>query len=174
GTGRFLQQDSVLGTPAQPRTLHRYAYSFNNPVNYTDPSGHMPPGRYGGGGNGGGRSAGSIGGASVPGPGAFSPGRSANGAAWSTHSDSIAKTQSQGFRPSLCSLGQRLVEGFNNFYTDINDLVLDPIRDSIEVLQNSELGQQASQKLDDLRQWATANPKLAAGIALAAAGAIVV
>ncbi|MCP4424823.1 MAG: hypothetical protein GY803_10050, partial [Chloroflexi bacterium] len=74
----------------------------------------------------------------------------------------------------MCSLGQRLVEGFNNFYTDINDLVLDPIRDSIEVLQNSELGQQASQKLDDLRQWATANPKLAAGIALAAAGAIVV
>ena len=43
-TGRFLQADPVLGTPAQPRTLHNYAYAFNNPVNYTDPSGQMPPG----------------------------------------------------------------------------------------------------------------------------------
>ena len=41
-TGRFLQQDDVLGTANQPRTLHRYTYSFNNPVNYTDPNGHMP------------------------------------------------------------------------------------------------------------------------------------
>jgi RHS repeat-associated protein len=31
-TGRFLQQDPVLGTPNQPRTLHNYAYSFNNPL----------------------------------------------------------------------------------------------------------------------------------------------
>ncbi|MCP5014177.1 MAG: RHS repeat-associated core domain-containing protein, partial [Ketobacter sp.] len=42
-TGRFLQSDSVIGSPTQPRTLHRYAYGFSNPVNYTDPSGHMPP-----------------------------------------------------------------------------------------------------------------------------------
>ncbi|MCA9938267.1 MAG: hypothetical protein KC418_06475, partial [Anaerolineales bacterium] len=49
-TGRFLQQDSVFGDPTHPRTLHRYAYGFNNPVNYTDPSGNMPDG---------GRSAGS-------------------------------------------------------------------------------------------------------------------
>ena len=42
GTGRFLQQDDVLGTANQLRTLHRYTYSFNNPVNYTDPRGHMP------------------------------------------------------------------------------------------------------------------------------------
>jgi RHS repeat-associated protein len=42
-TGRFLQTDPVLGTPDQPRTLHNYAYSFNNPVNYVDPSGQMPP-----------------------------------------------------------------------------------------------------------------------------------
>ena len=45
-TGRFLQSDPVLGTPDQPRTLHHYAYAFNNPVNYTDPSGLMPPGSY--------------------------------------------------------------------------------------------------------------------------------
>jgi RHS repeat-associated protein len=42
-TGRFLQQDPVLGTPAQPRTLHNYAYAFNNPVNFVDPSGQQPP-----------------------------------------------------------------------------------------------------------------------------------
>lgn len=41
-TGRFLQPDSVLGSPAEPRTLHHYAYAFNNPVNYVDPSGLMP------------------------------------------------------------------------------------------------------------------------------------
>ncbi|MCB0032698.1 MAG: hypothetical protein KDE51_01660, partial [Anaerolineales bacterium] len=40
--GRFLQQDTVFGNPANPRTLHRYAYGFNNPINYTDPSGRMP------------------------------------------------------------------------------------------------------------------------------------
>ncbi|MBE7471974.1 MAG: hypothetical protein HS114_22795 [Anaerolineales bacterium] len=38
-TGRFLQSDPVMGSPADPRTLHHYAYAFNNPVNYADPSG---------------------------------------------------------------------------------------------------------------------------------------
>ncbi len=42
-TGRFLQQDRVMGNLSQPQTLHHYAYAFNNPVNYTDPSGNMPP-----------------------------------------------------------------------------------------------------------------------------------
>ncbi|MFK7802866.1 MAG: RHS repeat-associated core domain-containing protein, partial [Anaerolineae bacterium] len=41
-SGRFLQQDMVFGDPSSPRTMHRYAYGFNNPVNYTDPSGRMP------------------------------------------------------------------------------------------------------------------------------------
>ena len=49
-TGRFLQSDPVLGMPDQPRTLHRYAYAFNNPVNYTDPAGLMPPQTGSGGG----------------------------------------------------------------------------------------------------------------------------
>lgn len=30
--------------PTNPQTLNRYAYALNNPVNYTDPSGHDPYG----------------------------------------------------------------------------------------------------------------------------------
>jgi RHS repeat-associated protein len=37
--GRFLQSDTFW-TPARPETLNRYAYTANNPVTYTDPSGH--------------------------------------------------------------------------------------------------------------------------------------
>ncbi len=32
-SGRFLQADPLLGSPTQPRSQHRYAYAFNNPVN---------------------------------------------------------------------------------------------------------------------------------------------
>ena len=35
GTGRFLQQDDVLGALNQPRSLHRYTYAFNNPMTHT-------------------------------------------------------------------------------------------------------------------------------------------
>ncbi len=41
-TGRFLQADPLPRVPSQPNTLHRYAYAFNNPVNYVDPAGTMP------------------------------------------------------------------------------------------------------------------------------------
>jgi RHS repeat-associated protein len=41
-TGRFLQADPLPGIPSQPNTLHRYAYAFDNPVNYVDPAGTMP------------------------------------------------------------------------------------------------------------------------------------
>ena len=34
--GRFIQPDTYLDT------LNRYAYCYNNPVNYTDPTGHFP------------------------------------------------------------------------------------------------------------------------------------
>jgi RHS repeat-associated protein len=40
-TGRFLQADPLPGIPGQPNTLHRYAYAFNNPVNFVDPAGTM-------------------------------------------------------------------------------------------------------------------------------------
>lgn len=38
-TGRFLSLDPHAASSADPRSLHRYVYGFNDPVNHTDPSG---------------------------------------------------------------------------------------------------------------------------------------
>jgi RHS repeat-associated protein len=43
-TGRFVQPDTI--TPGGPQGLNRYSYSNNNPINYTDPSGHCTRARY--------------------------------------------------------------------------------------------------------------------------------
>ena len=40
--GRFLTMDPLSGTEYDPRSLHKYAYSYNNPSNYADPSGAFP------------------------------------------------------------------------------------------------------------------------------------
>jgi RHS repeat-associated protein len=40
-SGTFLTRDSYLGDITQPLSLNRYAYAMNNPLMYTDPSGHM-------------------------------------------------------------------------------------------------------------------------------------
>jgi RHS repeat-associated protein len=39
--GRFITPDSIVQAPQNPQTLNRYSYCVNNPVNYTDPSGHF-------------------------------------------------------------------------------------------------------------------------------------
>jgi RHS repeat-associated protein len=39
--GRFLSSDPFQGVLADPRTLHRYAYAGNNPVNMIDPTGEF-------------------------------------------------------------------------------------------------------------------------------------
>ena len=39
--GRFLSPDTYVQNPGDPQTLNRYAYARNNPVRYTDPSGHF-------------------------------------------------------------------------------------------------------------------------------------
>jgi len=39
--GRFVQADTIVPNPASPQDLNRYAYVRNNPLRYTDPSGHM-------------------------------------------------------------------------------------------------------------------------------------
>ena len=40
---RWIQPDTIVPDPANPQTLNRYAYVNNNPVRYTDPSGHCIP-----------------------------------------------------------------------------------------------------------------------------------
>ncbi|MBC7250372.1 MAG: RHS repeat-associated core domain-containing protein [Anaerolineae bacterium] len=41
--GRFISADTVVPNPGKPQDLNRYAYVRNNPLRYTDPSGHSPP-----------------------------------------------------------------------------------------------------------------------------------
>jgi RHS repeat-associated protein len=36
----FVQPDTLLPDPYNPQVLNRYSYALNNPVKYTDPSGH--------------------------------------------------------------------------------------------------------------------------------------
>jgi RHS repeat-associated protein len=38
--GRFISADIYVQNPANPQTLNRYSYCSNNPLKYTDPSGH--------------------------------------------------------------------------------------------------------------------------------------
>jgi len=38
--GRFTQADTIVPNPANPQTLNRYSYALNNPMRYTDPTGH--------------------------------------------------------------------------------------------------------------------------------------
>jgi RHS repeat-associated protein len=38
--GRMMQPDSLIPDPANPQSLNRYAYVYNDPLAYTDPSGH--------------------------------------------------------------------------------------------------------------------------------------
>ena len=38
--GRFLQADTLVPQPGNPQSLNRYAYTLNNPLRYTDPTGH--------------------------------------------------------------------------------------------------------------------------------------
>ncbi|MSP13297.1 MAG: RHS repeat-associated core domain-containing protein, partial [Chloroflexi bacterium] len=40
--GRFLQPDTIVPEPGNPQSLNRYTYVDNNPLRYTDPSGHCP------------------------------------------------------------------------------------------------------------------------------------
>jgi RHS repeat-associated protein len=39
--GRFVQADTIVPSPGNPQSLNRYAYVYNNPQGYTDPSGHI-------------------------------------------------------------------------------------------------------------------------------------
>ncbi|MEP7134620.1 MAG: RHS repeat-associated core domain-containing protein [Chloroflexota bacterium] len=38
---RFLSADTIVPGAANPQALNRYSYTLNNPLRYTDPTGHM-------------------------------------------------------------------------------------------------------------------------------------
>jgi len=40
--GRFVQPDSIVPQTGNPQSLNRYSYVYNNPLKYSDPSGHGP------------------------------------------------------------------------------------------------------------------------------------
>ncbi len=39
---RFISPDTIIPDPANPQSLNRYAYNYNNPLRYIDPTGHEP------------------------------------------------------------------------------------------------------------------------------------
>ncbi len=39
--GRFIQADTIVPEPGNPQSLNRYSYVLNNPLKYTDPTGHF-------------------------------------------------------------------------------------------------------------------------------------
>jgi RHS repeat-associated protein len=38
--GRFISPDTIVPHPFNPQSFNRYSYCLNNPLKYTDPSGH--------------------------------------------------------------------------------------------------------------------------------------
>jgi hypothetical protein len=40
--GRFVQADTIVPNPGNPQALNRYSYVYNNPLRYTDSTGHDP------------------------------------------------------------------------------------------------------------------------------------
>jgi len=40
GLGRFVSPDTIIPQPGSPQAWDRYSYTYNNPIIYTDPSGH--------------------------------------------------------------------------------------------------------------------------------------
>ncbi|AKG53330.1 hypothetical protein DGWBC_0654 [Dehalogenimonas sp. WBC-2] len=38
--GRFISADTVIPSFLNPQSLNRYSYCYNNPLKYTDPTGH--------------------------------------------------------------------------------------------------------------------------------------
>jgi RHS repeat-associated protein len=42
--GRWLSPDTIVPDPSNPQSLNRLSYVYNNPLRFTDPTGHCPKG----------------------------------------------------------------------------------------------------------------------------------
>ncbi len=122
GTGRFLQQDTVLGSPAQPRTLHRYAYAFNNPLSYTDPSGQMPAISEGSAPRSSRSGMGSMGQGAATAVASASPARSVNGRLAQTNPGTTAGSSGHG--PNWCQLQKILPAAVVDLANELVDLTI--------------------------------------------------
>ncbi|MCB9434706.1 MAG: PKD domain-containing protein [Ardenticatenaceae bacterium] len=45
--GRFISPDTIVPDPMNPQSFNRYSYSYNNPIKYSDPTGHCSEVRMG-------------------------------------------------------------------------------------------------------------------------------
>ncbi len=52
-SGRFMTEDTSMGTLSVPLSLNRYVYALDNPMRYVDPTGHYDVQNNGGGGSAG-------------------------------------------------------------------------------------------------------------------------
>ncbi|MEJ2557479.1 MAG: hypothetical protein P8186_14870, partial [Anaerolineae bacterium] len=176
--------------PGQPNTLHRYAYAFNNPVNYVDPAGtrsttlpftnnvsqprseRQDPAYL----------AALAGWLSAPGR---APRNSVNAIAqgvsrWVSRSDVFARQQSQGHRPLLCGILGALNNAQNtgkNLYDTLKQYV-DPltrvVADILSPLAGTALGRQMAAVVYDARLWAQQHQsEIIAAATMAAAVGIV-
>jgi RHS repeat-associated protein len=52
GLGRFVQPDKLIQDEDNPQSWNRFTYVENNPILYTDPTGHVIPCNFNCGGDG--------------------------------------------------------------------------------------------------------------------------
>lgn len=105
--GRFTQSDTYPGTLDDPISQHRYAFVGNNPINWTDPTGHMLDDGGGGGSTGNHYTYGFITGVASP----KSRQRRASPGTWSR---SVTSREAFGSSSRRCTLPQGLRQAETN------------------------------------------------------------
>jgi len=113
--GRFLSADTIVPSYANPQSLNRFSYTVNNPLRYTDPTGHMlTEGDGGGVGGCGGPNQPSCGGGGGGGGGGGSGGGGGNGGGGGSLEDAFYYSPILGGSSSGCNTWI-LMNGDGNF-----------------------------------------------------------